>query len=247
MRKYDLLLVIAVFCAVISGIIFYYNNVAIPGISRDVERKVRMDVDVNSMPKTKAAVVTDKGGISKYTVINDEIINTKIKILDIPVKYTAENAVSDVGLLKGRIAKEDLRYGEQVVQDSLSTEKKWFGEYDRLKEYRVSNIVAGEVKSGNIIDVMVTYNNGEYDVVVPKTKVRKLADENGNSDTKGKVNDEKNPEHTIIIAVDEEQYRDLELAKKIGRLETRLYLDESQPQSARTFKYTDSQNKSRIK
>ena len=52
--------------------------------------------------------------------------------------------------------------------------------------------------------------------------------------------------YTLVLALNEEEYRDLELAKTLGKLETRLYLDESQPASKKTFNYEIQLNKSKI-
>lgn len=230
LRRQKTALLAALICILFAGLIFFYNNIVIPRVSRQVEQTVREKVDVNAMPRKKVVVVSDKNGISKYTVLTDEIANGKLKLVDVPVEFAAEGSAIDIDMVRGKITKEDLRYGEQVSMDSLSVDKKWFGDYDRLKEYEVKSIVAGEVKSGNIVDIAVSYGNGRYDVVVPKVKVRKLIKE---------TDKEKNEDrYTVIISVDEVMYRDLELAKKLGNLVTRLYLDESQPPSKKTFDYS---------
>lgn len=227
MRKQWTLLVIAVSCFILGAIIFYYHNIIIPEKVRQTEIKVRREIDEKAMPRKKVAVVTGKEGIAKYTVLTDEVINDNITMMEIPEKYVAQYSVSDIQQMMGKISKEDLRCGEQIVMDSLSTEAKWFEDYDRLKEYKVSGIVAGMLRSGNIIDLIVNYDNGTYDVVIPKIKVQKLIEQE----------QEKQKEYTLILAVNEEQYRDLELAKKLGNFETRIYLDESQPASVKTFDF----------
>lgn len=243
-------------CSFLAGIMFYYNNVKLPGVEKDMEAKLRREIDVNAMPKTKVAVIADKNGITKYTELTQKILKEKVKYIEIPTKYVAIGSITDFSLIIGKIAKEDLRYGEQVAIESLSSEKKWFGEYQRLKEYSVSSIVADEVKSGNIIDLLVSYGDGTYDVVVPKLKVIKLIMEAEGQQTK-KTSDSTTDEgqstsfsgthkYTLILAIDEECYKDLELAKTLGKLETRLYLDESQPASMKTFNYEIAINKAKV-
>lgn len=229
--KDKIVLIFAIVCILVAAIIFYYSNVIIPNACEKVEWQVRKELDENAMPKGKVAVVTGSEGIARYTVLTEEIINKNIKIIEIPVKYIANQTVNDADQLIGKITKENLRVGEQIILNSLSNDKKWFGEFDRLKEYEVDSIVAGEVKSGNIVDIIVNYGNGTYDVVVPKMKIQKLVNQDQIS-RNGKQNEES---YTIILSVDEEQYRDLEMANTLGRLETRLYLDESQSESVKTF------------
>lgn len=244
-KRQGLLLAAASGLLIITIIIYSYNNVIIPKVRLETEKKVRMELDDQVMQKAKVAVVADGMDIPKYTVLSDEIINTKIKIVEIPVKYTAKGAAGDINLIRDKVTKEDLGSGEQVLMDSLSIEKKWFGEYERLKEYSVGSIVAGEVKTGNIVDIVVSYGNGEYDVVVPKVKIKKLVEgigkNEGTSTEKNSVSKpiEQKDSYTLVLAVDEDQYRDLELAEMVGKLKTRLYIDESQPASKKTFVYND--------
>jgi hypothetical protein len=234
----------------LAGIIYYFNNYKIPKISKIVEMDVRKEIDASAMPKRKVAVVTGEEGITRYTELTDKIIGEKIKIIEMPEKFIVKGSISDIGEIKGKITKEELRFGEQIVSDSLSKDKKWYGEFERLKEYKVSSIVEEEVKTGNIIDVLVNYGNGDYDVVIPKIKVIKLAEAKKISDGVSKDSDKGdntvsstdsynisplNSGYTLILAVDEEQYRDMEMAKKLGAIETRLYIDENQPPSKKTF------------
>lgn len=216
---------IALICILISAIIFYYQSIKIP----KVQKEVKQQVDINAMPKKRVAVVSKNGPITKYTQINDEIIKEKIVMEEIPSDYTVPGVVIDTDLIKKKVAKEDLRPGEQITEESLSTEQKWYGDYDRLKEYNIRTMVAGEAQQGNIVDILVNYGNGSYDVVVPKTKIRKLIKD---------VDKDKGTEtYTTIIAVNEEMYRDLQLASKLGALETRLYVEENQKASTKTFNY----------
>ncbi len=224
MKKRSRLLVIAFYLLTLAIIIFFYDYTIIPKRVAATEAKIRMEIDENAMQKKKVAVVVGKEGISKYTELTDEIIHENITLIEIPAKYVMENSVFDIDFIRGKIPKEDLRVGEQIACDSLSEDVKWFEDYSRLKEYEVSGIVAGILKSGNIIDVIINYDNGEYDVVVPKIKVQKLI----------KKEDE-DEQHIIVLAINEEQYTDLETAKKLGYFETRIYLDENQPSSEKTF------------
>jgi hypothetical protein len=67
-------------------------------------------------------------------------------------------------------------------------------------------------------------------VVVPKTKVRKIY--------KSESKDGTISSYTLIFSLDELSYRDVLLASKLGYLETRLYIDESQKASEKTFNYS---------
>jgi hypothetical protein len=266
MRRQNIFFAAAAVLLVIAGILFTYNSIVIPKVKQQTEEQIRMQFDDSVMPKRKVAVVEDKGGIRKYTILTDDILS-KIKLIDIPEKYAEPDTVSSFEELRNMVALEDLRYGEQISLGSINKDKKQFEDYDRMKEYPIRSIVAGEVKTGNYVDVVVSYNNGDYDVVVAKKKVLKLI-ETDVDPSKEQVQQEpqkNNPigaapsqelnkpqtaqlkEYTMIISVNEEQYRDMELAKQIGSLETRLYFDESQPPSKTTFNYDSAMKESQLK
>jgi hypothetical protein len=267
MRRQNIFIVVAGVLLLLAGILFTYNKVIIPKVKQQTEAQIRMEFDDRVMPKQKVAIVDLKDGIKKYTILNDEILS-KIKLVDVPDKYANPDTVSSLEELRNMVAIEDLRYGEQISLGSISKDKKQFEDYDRMKEYPIRSIVAGEVKAGNYVDVTVSYNNGDYDVVVAKKKVLKLIETavdpskvqtqqqvSQKNDTIGpsssqelnKTQTTQLKEYTVIISVNEEQYRDMELAKEIGTLETRLYFDEAQPASKTTFNYDNSLEKAELK
>lgn len=253
MKKKKFMLATGLFFLTVSLIVFVFYRLVLPNEIQAAESRIRSEIDEKVMQKKKIAVVSAEDGITKYTVLTEEIIAKKIKMVEIPERYCASGAITDLGLLGRKICKEDFVKGEQITLDGISSENKWFGDFDRKKEYEVRSIVAGEVKAGNIIDVVVVYDNGDYDVVVVKTKalrvINPLEIENksgGNAQQPSAVNPQtvKGTIYTVVISPrDEMEYRDLEMAKKSGKLETRLYVDESQPASRRTFDYTTAMKK----
>lgn len=233
------LVFIALICLISTLLIFYYNNIKIPRVIQETEALVRSESDLEVMKKRNVAIVKGEEEIPKYTALTEDIIERYIEVRSIPVKFAVENGVEDIDLIKGKITQEVLRTGEQITYDSVSAEKKWFEDYDRLTEYSFSCIVAGEVKEGNIIDVLINYDNGDYDVVVPKIKVRKLIE--------NKLDEESVKDYTVVLALNEELQRDTELASKLGYFEARLYIDESQRKSIKTFNYDIAKEKLKLR
>ncbi len=217
-------------CLLLAGIFYYYNNIKIPLVKIQIESMLRAEMDESVMPRRWVAVVTAADGISHYTEMTDEILNETITLMEVPIKYSVEGSISDLELIKGMITKYSLSYGQQLLVDQFYTEENWYGEHERLKEFEVASLVADEVKTGNIVDMIVNYGNGDYDVVVPKIKVRKIISNSTEENLKEKS-------YTIVLAVDEMQYRNLLMAGQLGELETRLYLDTNQPPSLITFNY----------
>lgn len=240
-QKY--LIAVGVTLLLLSGVIFYYQKIKIPKVSRAVETSVRAEIDEQAMEKRLVWVVADERGISRYTEMTEEYIAQSLVQKEIPLAYLTEGAITDLNQIKGKITRESLAYGQQLLPNFFMTQENWYGDYDRLKEFPVKSLVADEVKTGNLVDVLVHYGNGDYDVVVPKIKVQRIVyplinEESGE-------NGEALP-YTILLAVEEVDYRDLTLAKELGHLETRLYLDQEQPPSVKTFNYEKALKRSNI-
>lgn len=228
-REKSKFLILIITFAILSAIFYYYENFRIPNIVIKTSHQIRGEIDINAMPKELVAVVIDPEGIPKYTEITQEIIDQKIIMTEIPIKFIPHGVVNSIEAIRGKITKEELRYGEQLVMDNFSKEEKWFNELERLKEFAIMSTVANELKSGNIIDILVIYGNGDYDVVVSKVKIKKLVE--------GKSEDNPNSNAQIVIPVDEDQLRNLIAADQLGDFDVRIYLDESQQASNETFKY----------
>ncbi|WP_432664784.1 hypothetical protein R9X47_00840 [Wukongibacter baidiensis] len=248
-KKQKKLISIAAVCLLLSAIIFYYNNIRIPKIIENVENSVKKEIDIEAMPKRDVAIIIDKNGIDKYTILTDEVIKSKIEIRQLPEPFIVEGSITDLKDLKEKVAKENLRYGEQIHYDVLSNKSKWYGDYDRLKEYRVKTLVADTVYEGNLVDVIVNYGNGDYDVVLPKTKVIKIISpfevtlqDSADGDAAVKNNPAKrtdeDKEFIVVFSVKgEDDYKVLNLASELGYFEVRKYVDERQSASVRTFDY----------
>ncbi|PHS35337.1 MAG: hypothetical protein COA82_04565 [Alkaliphilus sp.] len=228
-NKEKVLLVIAVACVIIAALIYYYNNVKIPQIKELVENRVRIEIDVMAMPTKKVLVVKSEKGIAKNTKISLEIIEEHFEVLEIPIKYVARNTTANIEALVGKVSTQNLSYGQQVIADFFVDQERKHGDLHRLKEYSVFNRVDGNVKAGNLVDIIVDYQNGDYDIVVSKIRVESISSKNND--------DLKNKEYVIVMAVNEVQFRDLFLAEKIGVLKTRLYIDDDQKASDVTFNH----------
>ncbi|MGV8145847.1 MAG: hypothetical protein ACLKAK_03240 [Alkaliphilus sp.] len=231
-NKERILLIGGVACIIIAALIYYYNNIKIPQIKELVENEVRIEIDVMSMPTKKVYVVKSEKGLAKHTEISLEIIEEHFEVLEIPIKFVARNTTSNVEDILGKLSTQNLSHGQQLIGDFFIDPERKHGDSHRLKEYSVFNLVDGNVKTGNIVDIVVDYENGDYDIVVSKIRVRSVSNNTRNT---GDAQDEK--EYIIVLAVDEVQFRDLALAEKLGVLKTRLYIDGDQAESDVTFNH----------
>lgn len=227
--------IVLIICIGFAGILYYYENIRIDNELKKQELAIRHEIDINYMDKTLVATVKDDCKIGKYTAFTKEYIDQVIEIKEIPASWVIDNPVMDKAFLVGMVAKEDFSSREQITFDALSDEEIWFGDYSRQKEYFFATNVADKAIKGTIIDVVVSYENGDYDVVIPKTKVLdiiKHIDENGN------LLPGKEYKYEIVLSIDNEiDYRDMELASLLGLFKARKYFDELQPASEKTFDY----------
>lgn len=229
------LIAVILFGLTLTGILYYYENVRIVNALNAQEIEIRKEIDVQVMDKVSVATIKADYKVDKYTAFTEELIEKSIVMLDIPKKWAVSNYVYDKSALIGKVAKEDLGAMEQLTFDNLADEKVWFDDYDRMKEYAFQTDVAGKAKKGTIIDVTVTYGNGDYDVVIPKTKVLDIIDQ---TDQNGNILPNRDMRYDIILSIkDEIDYRDMELASLLGTFRPRLYHDEAQPASEKTFDY----------
>lgn len=212
---------------------FYYQKIGIPR----AEKAVLSQADINFMEKQKVAVVKEGAGISKYTQLSREVVEENIEIKEVPLMFSAKDIVSSKESLINKFAREDFSAGEQIIRSKLAEEARLYRDFDRLKEYCVSNLVADKADKGSLVDLVVNYGTGDYDVLLPK---RRIVDMLSNMEGKDRT-------YTMVFEVDEIDYRDLELAQQLGSLEIRLYIDESQPASLKTFDFDSAINKLQIK
>lgn len=250
-----------IFLFLLSAIMLYYNNFKVPKVIRQTEDKVRLEVDVNAMPKVLVATVSDPLGIGKYTELTEELIEEKITFIEVPEPYAIIHGMPWKDDLLGKVTKQDLRYGEQISKFSLADREDWYGRYDRLKEYHIRTAVSDTVQKGNLVDVIIHYGNGDYDVVLSKVKVIDIVRGTSSGiqpDETNTWNLYKDNEYLVTLTVDEVDYMNMKLAENMahivsmmyqnqmgtkgtlaleGYFEVRLYIDEDQPESLITFDY----------
>ncbi len=104
------------------------------------------------------------------------------------------------------------------------------------------------MQPGNLIDVVLNYEDGTYDVLLSKIKVNNVI----SPFIVRQVNDigvveyvtlenpaQRNSDQEFMITfnANEEEFRNITLGKQLGVLETRRYIDDSQEPSMVTFDY----------
>ena len=94
---------------------------------------------------------------------------------------------------------------------------------ERLKEFSINSLVAGQAIAGRFADILLKYPDGSMSVVVPKIQIYDIKD-TGDKDG-----------YIAVFAVNENEHSDLIEAVKEGVLDVRIYLDDMQEPSEKTY------------
>ena len=215
--------------AVVAGI---YTFIVIPSIKKDMQRN--FDLQLSSIENSYRSVLVycGKTPLLKGSVIT-EYNKRNFEIKKIPKEAVTFNAISDFTDILGCEVEYTICKGQQVSYENFTEFLKIDEGNERLKEFKISGLVAEHAQVGSFVDMIVSYETG-YDVVVPKVQLYDIVfDQETNS-----YKQDKNGMFTVVIAVNEEEYRDLMSASQIGTLDIRVYLNDEQTASEKTFFYT---------
>lgn len=223
-------LVALLFC----GILFYYNNYKIPKLISQQEILLKSKYSIKDIPKikvprakknlVKGAVLKEEDyewiSFPKYIYLGDEKFELIRKIEEIEGKY-----------LKNNINKGDLLEGDNIysISDVILNQ-------DRLVEVELESIVANQLRQGQLIDLEIDFDDGEYAVVLSKKRIIgfQFPVESQNENQENFIKEKyKNP--YITVYMDEIERKRYYEAKKLGTFVPRIYENEEQEASEVTF------------
>lgn len=228
--KKDKLFSSALFLCLMSLVAAIYTFIVIPNI-KEQERQ-RYDEALKQTEENYIPVMVYEGTtfLPAGTVLDEK---TKALFIQkrMPSFCHSQNALREYSLAEGCVLSYGIAPGQQLTTDILEEPDLFDEESRRIKEFQVSNLVGEQVCTGSLVDVLVKYENGLYDIVVPAIRIYHiLTDDTG----KEYVRDEAGM-YTILIGVTEEEYGDLYAAQQKGILEVRLYPDPEMEASVKTF------------
>lgn len=222
-----------------------YSFVIIPAVKKNEEEKYKNFLQEQTSDYLPVLIYKDKTILLPGTLIN-ETMRTKFEILKVPKFCLIDCSTNDFSQIDGMTLRYPVSYGQQIASTMLDSVNPLQNGDERLKEFKIKSLVGETASQGNIVDIIVKYKNGEYDVVVPNIAIYSILNtENIENQNKRSVyyKDEKGY-YTVLFAVNEVQYKDLEAAAQLGELETRLYVSSGQTPSDKTFDYKRFSNES---
>ena len=228
--KKDKLFSSALLLCLMSLVAAIYTFIVIPNI-KEQERQ-RYDDALKQIEENYIPVMVYEGTnfLPAGTVLDEKTEDLFIQKM-MPAFCLSQNTLREYSLAEGFALTYGIVPGQQLTADILEAPDLFDKESRRIKEFRVSNLVGEKVLSGSLVDVLVKYDKGLYDIVVPAIRIYDiLTDDTGN----GYITDEAGM-YTILIGVTEEEYGDLYAAQQRGILEVRLYPNPEMEASMKTF------------
>lgn len=204
--------------AMIAGV---YTFFVIPGVK--AEEKAAYETKLKEEMQTYINVLTYKGDtpLLKDTIIT-EAVQTHFEKVQMPVGCVTSNYVSDFEEIYGLKLEYAICKGQQVSYNNFKAFLKDAEGNERLKEFEINSLVAGQAMPGRYADILLKYPDGSIAVVVPKIQIYDIQ----------RSEDEA---YIAVFAINEEEHTDLVEAIKEGLLDIRIYLDEMQEASQKTY------------
>lgn len=231
--KKNYILKIAVLFIVVALVAGIYTFVVIPSVRKEMQVEFDRKLAQEVMSYRQVLVYDGQTPLLEGSVIT-EINRSNFKSIDMPKGAVRSEYVTAFDDIIGCEVQYTICSGQQVSYENFTSFSPLNDPDERLKEFKIAGLVANHAMIGNYIDMIVCYENG-YDIVVPKVQIYDIATDYEN----GKYEIDNNGMFTIVISVTETEYRDLMYAKEDGVLDIRIYHDENQEASVKTYYRAD--------
>lgn len=254
MRNQGVILAIAISFLVISFVFIYVSQFYIPNQSKKMAQNYESQYSAQGV-----YVVLSEEGLMEGTVITEELfLEGTIAIQNIPASFVPQKNGQPLVYTTGpagqgndeayraqiidKVVKTKLEPGSMITYASLgeSTEVA-VNNFEKQVQLDVENTVGDNLKTGKYVDIITKYENGDYDIVVSKKiidRVVRTGLETDSTSTTGNAAEIKaSTKGIILVSLNDEEYRNVELAKRLGTLSVRMYKSAEQLASAITFNY----------
>lgn len=253
MRNQGVILAVAISFLVIAFVFIYVSQFYIPN------QNERIAEGYKALYQNRGVfVVIGDDGLQEGTIITDELFSEgTIDIQNIPSSFIPKkNGIelvyttggeyqealreSAIQTIAGKVVKTKIEPGSIITYASLGEgEDVAVDSFKKQIQLKVENTVGVNLKTGKYVDIITKYENGEYDIVASKiiidsvisTGVVEQTDESSTQEVKAVT------DGVILVSLNDREYRDIELAQRLGKLSIRLYKSVEQYASAVTFDY----------
>lgn len=227
--KKNYIVKIALLFVVVALVAGIYTFIVIPSIKKEMQKEFDRQVAQEVMSYRQVLVYDGQTPLLEGSVIT-EINRNNFKNIDVPGGALTSDYVSSFDDIIGCEVQYTICSGQQVSYSNFTQFAPLNDPDERLKEFKIAGLVANHATIGNYVDVIVCYEDG-YDIVVPKVQIYDIAIDREN----GIYEKDDKDMYTIVVSVTEAEYSDLIHAEKDGILDIRIYHDENQAASVKTY------------
>jgi hypothetical protein len=223
--KKGIIFQIAVFLLSLSLLSALYTFMIIPKVKASEENKYNIALQNQTQSYVSVLVYTGKTPLLQGSIIT-EVNETNFTVKNIPAFCLVDNYISDFKSIVNKQLKYTIISGQQISKDIITEANLAYDGNDCLKEFKVKSLVGGHAVKGAYVDILARYPDGSYEVIVPETQ---LYDILSTTDKEGNTEYMQGPDgfYTIVLAVDEEEFKGLTTALLLGYLDLRVCLDNS--------------------
>lgn len=220
--KKNIVIKAALFLLSMSLVAGIYTFIVIPSVKKEEKNIYEKKLKAEMHTYMSVLVYTGETPLLEDTIITSAV-ETCFKKVQMPFGCVTSNYVSEFEDICGLQLEYTVCKGQQVSYNNFKSFLKEYEGSERLKEFQINGIVAGQAMPGRFADILLEYPDGSVAVVVPKIQIYDIQ--------QGKDDDG----YIAVFAVSEDEHRDLVEAVKEGVLDVRIYLDDLQEASVKTY------------
>lgn len=218
----NIVIKIALFLLSMSLVAGIYTFIVIPEVKNKEKDLYKQKIETEMHTYISVLTYTGETPLLENTIITDAVEMCFEKV-QMPLGCVTSDYVSEFEDIKGLQIEFTICKGQQISYNNFKEFLKDADGNERLKEFSINSLVAGQAIAGRFADILLKYPDGSMSVVVPKIQIYDIKD-TGDKDG-----------YIAVFAVNENEHSDLIEAVKEGVLDVRIYLDDMQEPSEKTY------------
>ena len=218
----NIVIKIALFLLSMSLVAGIYTFIVIPEVKNKEKDLYKQKIETEMHTYISVLTYTGETPLLENTIITDAVEMCFEKV-QMPLGCVTSDYVSEFEDIKGLQIEFTICKGQQLSYNNFKEFLKDADGNERLKEFSINSLVAGQAIAGRFADILLKYPDGSMSVVVPKIQIYDIKD-TGDKDG-----------YIAVFAVNENEHSDLIEAVKEGVLDVRIYLDDMQEPSEKTY------------
>lgn len=206
-----------------------YTFIVIPSVRSEEKRVYESKLSDQAGGYINVLTYNGDTPLLSSTVIT-ESLEDYFGTVQMPVSCASAEYVSEFEDILGLQLEYTICTGQQVSFQNFRKFVSAANGDEKLKEFRISSLVAGQAVPGRFVDILIRYPDGSCAVVVPKIQIYDIQ-----QIISVQYQENAQDGYTAVFAVTDEEYNDITDACREGVLDIRIYLNEAQKPSVKTY------------